>query len=123
MLSARSVRDVIRSLARAVAATLAVIAASDAHAGDPTLERRTIESEHFIVHYYKPLDDIARRIAVVAERAHRTLSPALDHVPSEKTIIVLVDDTDSANGFAGVLPNNAIQLFATGPTSITELDD
>ena len=29
----------------------------------------------------------------------------------DKTIIVVVDDTDSANGFAGVLPRNAIQLL------------
>ena len=93
------------------------------HAGDPTREHFTIESDHFIVHYYAPLEDVARRIAVVAEHAHRTLVPALDHKPSGKTIIVVVDDTDSANGFAGVLPRNAIQLFATAPGSFSELDD
>ncbi|HET7500317.1 MAG TPA: hypothetical protein VFK02_04915, partial [Kofleriaceae bacterium] len=55
--------------------------------------------------------------------AHRTLSPALGHAPDDKTLIVLVDDTDAANGFAGVLPRNAITLFATGPTGFNELDD
>ncbi|HEU0032504.1 MAG TPA: hypothetical protein VFQ53_17855 [Kofleriaceae bacterium] len=115
-------------MTRAIAALVAGIvtcwaAARPAHAGDPTRERFTIESDHFIVHYYAPLGDVARRIAVVAERAHRTLAPALDHYPSEKTVIVLTDDTDSANGFAGVLPKNAITLFATGPGSFSELDD
>jgi Tol biopolymer transport system component len=70
-----------------------------------------------------PLDDVARRVAVVAERAHRILAPALDHAPSEKTLIYLTDDTDSANGFAGVLPKNAITLYATAPAGSTELDD
>ena len=40
-----------------------------------------------------------------------------------RRIIVLVDDTDGANGFASVLPRNAIQLYATGPAGFTELDD
>ncbi len=106
-----------------VAAVMVLAATTSAHAGDPLREYKTLESDHFVVHYYEPLGDVARRIAVVAEHAHRTLSPALDHVPTEKTIIVLVDDTDGANGFAGVLPRNAITLYATGPSSFTELDD
>jgi hypothetical protein len=111
--------------ARAAWLALAVVAvlAAPARAGDPTRVYRTIETEHFIVHYYEPLGDVARRLAVVAERAHRTLSPALDHVPDGKTQVVLVDDTDSANGFASVLPRNLIQVFATGPTGFNELDD
>lgn len=110
-------------LALVATALVSVLAASAAHAGDPLRRHYTVESEHFVIHYYQPLDDLARRVAQVAEAAHRSLSPALDHVPKEKTIIVLVDDTDSANGFAGVLPRNAIQLFATAPGSFSELDD
>ena len=106
-----------------VVAALLALAAARAWAGDPTRVYRTLESDHFVIYYYVPLDDVARRVAVVAERAHRTLSPALDHQPDGKTIIVLVDDTDSANGFAGVLPRNAITLYATGPTGFNELDD
>ncbi len=94
-----------------------------AEAGDPTRVHHTLETEHFVVHYWDPLQDVARRVAVVAEAAHRTLAPAFDHVPDKKTIVVVVDDTDSANGFAGVLPRNQIQIFATAPGSFTELDD
>src|SRR4030095_5676518 len=83
----------------------------------------TIETDHFVLHYYAPLGDVARCIAVVAERAHRNLAPALDHEPRGKTLIVVVDDTDSANGFASTLPRNAIQLYATAPNSFSELDD
>jgi hypothetical protein len=109
-------------MTRAVLVALVALA-TRAWAGDPTRVYRTVETAHFVIHYYAPLDDVARRVGVVAERAHRTLTAALDHVPADKTIIVLVDDTDSANGFASVLPRNAITLFATGPTGFNELDD
>ncbi|MBA3392317.1 MAG: PD40 domain-containing protein [Deltaproteobacteria bacterium] len=111
----------IAVLGTVLAAVLA--ATSTARAGDPLRVRYTIETDHFVIHYYDPLEDVARRVAVVAERAHRVLTPALDHRPTTKTIINVVDDTDSANGFAGVLPRNAITLFATAPGSFTELDD
>jgi hypothetical protein len=94
-----------------------------AHAGDSSRVHRTIESDHFVVHYWEPLDDVARRVAVLAERAHRVLVPAFDHVPSGKTLIYVTDDTDSANGFASVLPRNAITIFATAPPGASELDD
>lgn len=110
-----------RLAAIVVAAVLGM--GGEARAGDPLRVHHTLETPHFIVHYFDPLEDVARRVANVAEAAHRTLVPALDHLPSQKTIIVVVDDTDSANGFAGVLPRNAIQLYATAPGSFTELDD
>jgi len=124
-----------------VATASLALAATTAWAGDPTRVYRTIETEHFVIHYYvgggnpdgaaggaggdgrRGMDAVAHRVGVVAERAHRTLSPALDHQPDAKTIIVLVDDTDSANGSASVVPRNTIQLFATGPSSFNELDD
>src|SRR5262249_37959750 len=81
-----------------------------AFAGDPTVEWRTVESEHFVIAYYEPNGDIARRAAVVAERAHRVLAPALRHEPDEKTLITITDDTDGSNGFASVLPRNQIGL-------------
>jgi Tol biopolymer transport system component len=112
----------LKLAALALGAALAA-APTSAWAGDPNLAYRTVESAHFVVYYYAPLDDVARRVAVVAERAHRTLSVALDHAPATKTIIVLVDDTDGANGFAGVLPRNAIQLYATGPDGPSQLAD
>ena len=104
-------------------AALVVAAVARAHAGDPTRVYKTVETDHFIIYYWEPLDDVARRVGVVAERAHRVLSPALDKVPTEKTVVFLADDTDSANGFATTLPRNMIQLYATGPDGFSELDD
>jgi hypothetical protein len=102
---------------------IVVLAAGVARAGDPDRVWMTVETAHFVVHYYEPNADVGRRVAVVAERAHRTLSPALDHQPEEKCHVVLLDDTDGANGFANVLPRNAITLFATAPTGPASLND
>ena len=107
----------------AAVGVLVALATSPARAGDPLREHFTLETEHFVILYYDPLEPIARRVATVAEHAHRNLAPALDHTPATKTQIVVVDDTDSANGFAGVLPRNAITLFATAPGALSELDD
>jgi hypothetical protein len=107
----------------AVAAVAAVAIARPARAGDPDRVWRTIESEHFVVHYYEPNADVGRRVAQVAERAHRILAVALDHEPEEKCHILLLDDTDGANGFANVLPRNSITLFATAPGGGSTLND
>jgi Tol biopolymer transport system component len=92
-------------------------------AGDPDLVWKTIETEHFVIHYYEPLLDVARRVAAAAERSHAVLVPIFDHEPSEKTQIVITDDTDGANGFASVIPRNRIGIYATAPTSLSSLND
>ena len=94
-----------------------------AHGGDPRLSWKTIETEHFVIHYHEPLGDVARQVAQAAEYSHRVLSPAFGHEPAEKTHIVITDDTDGANGFASVLPRNSIRLFASAPGPLSSLND
>ncbi|MFH0900118.1 MAG: BamA/TamA family outer membrane protein [Pseudomonadota bacterium] len=94
-----------------------------AAAGDGSLVWRTIETDHFAIHYYEPNEDIARRLAAVAERAHLVLAAALDHRPRGKTEVVITDDTDSANGYAMAAPRNAIHLYATAPGPLSSLGD
>src|SRR5690606_23089612 len=103
--------------AAAAAALAAALAAGPpaARAGDPSQVWRTIETEHFQVHYYEPHLDIARKVAASAEIAHRTLTAALGHAPEQKTHIIVVDDTDGSNGFASVLPRNRVTLYASAP--------
>ncbi len=90
---------------------------------DTHLTWRTVRTPHFEIHYHEPLGLIARRVATVAERAHSVLAPLLDHYPTERTQVVLTDDTDSANGSAGATPYNHIRLFASGPEDLTPLND
>src|SRR5688572_9745119 len=111
----------------AIAGVAAMCAlAGTARAGDPTREWYTLETDHFVIHYYAPNEDLGRRVAVIAERAHETLAPALAKIPEEKTQVILLDDTDSSNGFASVLPRNRITLFATaaiGESALADHDD
>lgn len=97
--------------------------AAPARAADPDRQWQTIETEHFVIHYPVPLEAVARRLGVVAERAHRVLVPVLRYLPEGKTLVVLHDDTDSANGFANVTPRNAVTIFATAPGGASLLGD
>lgn len=90
---------------------------------DPTLEWRTITTRRFAIHYHEPLEPIARRVAVVAERAYAAIGPALRYTPSSRTQIVLSDDTDFANGSANSVPFNTIRLYATAPEDLSPLGD
>lgn len=109
----------------AVAATLALALGlgARARAGDLSQVWHTIETEHFLVHYYEPNADVGRRVAVVAEHAYRELVPAFGHPPDERTHITISDDTDSANGFASATPRNHIGLYATAPDPLSVLSD
>lgn len=104
-------------------AAIAAVSPRPAHAGDPSQVWKTVETDHFIVSYYEPLGDVAHRVAVVAERAHRVLVPVFDHAPGEKTLIVVTDTTDGSNGSASVLPRNVIRLFASAPMGTSSLAD
>jgi len=41
---------------------VALVPGAPAHAGDASQTWKTIESEHFIVNYYEPNGDLARRV-------------------------------------------------------------
>ena len=59
----------------------------------------------------------------LAEAIHARLVPAVGWAPSEKTEIVLTDQTDSANGSATALPYNAVRLYVTAPDDMSPLGD
>jgi len=96
----------------------AVFLSGAAHAAvyDPGFRFRTMETPRFSIHYHQGLDDVARRVARIAETVHGRMVDAFLWSPREKTQVVLVDSTDFANGFAGALPYNAMVLFTVPPT-------
>jgi len=67
---------------------------------DPSFDFFTIETTHFSIHYHEGLEEVAEKVASVAEDAHNDLAKILLWEPAEKTNVVLVDNTDFANGFA-----------------------
>lgn len=103
-------------------AVAALLLAAAVRAEDSSLRWRTVRTPHFAIHYYEPLGEVAQGMARRAERAHDILAPLLAHDPGE-THIVLVDDTDSANGLATPLPYNHIVAFVTAPEASSDLGD
>ncbi|MGZ8463594.1 MAG: peptidase S9, partial [Candidatus Deferrimicrobiaceae bacterium] len=89
-----------------------------AHAAvfDPGFRFRTMETPRFSIHYHQGLDNVAARVARIAEAVHGRMVEAFQWSPAEKTQVVLVDSSDFANGYTGSLPYNAIVLFTVPPT-------
>ncbi len=112
---------------RAAPLLILLLAAWPARGAEPTRTWRTIETPHFLVHYYKSERhnerEVAQRVALVAERVHETLVPLLKHEPRDKVHIVVTDTTDGANGSAAIVPRNLVRIFVTGPTSLSSLND
>ncbi len=93
---------------------------------DPSFKFSTIETPHFSIHFHQGLEEAASKAAVIAEETHERLSADFRWTPFEKTQMVIIDDSDYANGWASVLPYNVIFLQATPPyvdMTIGEYDD
>jgi hypothetical protein len=90
---------------------------------DPSFRWRTLDTEHFQVHFHQGEEALAQRTAAEAERAHQRLTPYMRFEPEERTQIVLSDDQDSANGSATPLPYDTIRLYAVAPSGRSELND
>src|SRR5207253_8442947 len=93
---------------RKLAWLCAVLCAPAAAAFDPRYGWLTMDTPHFEIHFHQGEYAFAAKVARIAEEAHARLSPLLDHQPSERTQIVLTDDTDSANGSATPLFYNLV---------------
>ena len=108
----------------ALAAFALLVFARFAHAAnDPRLLWKSFETAHFRVTYYSTEDEVAEHVGTLAEAIYARLSPAVGWSPSEKTDILLTDQTDSANGSATAIPYNAIRLNVTAPDDMSPLGD
>jgi Tol biopolymer transport system component len=90
---------------------------------DPRFVWETVETPHFQVHYHQGMYRYAQKMARAAELSHERLLPLLDHSPSERTQIVVQDDTDFANGNATPLLYDLIHAYAAPPDSRSTLAD
>ncbi|HEX9103444.1 MAG TPA: hypothetical protein VF997_14630, partial [Polyangia bacterium] len=115
-------------LAVAVAVAFTLALASPARADDPARVWRTIETEHFYIHFYTlphggGEEPVAQRLATVTEYCYRKLTPMLGKGLGWKTHVVVTDEIDDYNGFAGVTPFPAVTLYANSPDDRAELND
>ena len=90
---------------------------------DPDLTWRTMETPHFRITFHGGLEQIAEETALVAEDIWVEMTEELQYDPERKTEVVLVDNTDSANGYAMTLPVNTIVIYVTAPQEGSTLDN
>lgn len=88
----------------------------------PAADWRTLETPHFMIHFPQAHQAQAQHLAKLAEQRHPDLSATFNWAPRDKTVIVISDDYDSANGWATPLPFNAIRMFMFAPDDINQLE-
>ena len=82
---------------------------------DPAYRFRTLSTEHFIVYFHQGEDRLAARLAAIAEDTWQKLRVPLGRTPPALTHVVLVDQTELANGSATPLPYDTIVVTAVWP--------
>jgi len=90
---------------------------------DPKIRWRTIETEHFYIHFGKGLEQEAEQIRHIAEEVYHNLTAKIKWKPKSKTDVVLVDNTDSSNGMATPFPGNLIVLYIVKPLPDSSLSN
>lgn len=81
---------------------------------DPAIHWRTLDTDHFEVIFSKGSESLARAYAFEAERAYADLKPVFKEV-TEKTIVVILDNTDLTNGYASFLPYAQVVIYPVMP--------
>lgn len=95
----------------------------DARAADPRLNWKTLETDHFLIHYDQSERQLANDVAVIAERTHDHLSKVFDWTPAEKTHLVLSDESDTPNGYVVPFPLLRSVLYISPPDEANTLED
>jgi len=100
-----------------------IFISSSTYAIDPRLHWNTIESDNFYIHYADGYETLAQKTANSAQKAHTLLSPQLNWQPTDKTHLILSDETDTANGYATAINFNRSVLFVAPPDTTNGLED
>ena len=71
----------------------------------PELEWKTIEGEHFVVHYHQNTEWTANEALNVADDIYDGITSLYNYEPAEKTQLIIRDTDDYANGGAYYFDN------------------
>ena len=89
---------------------------------DPAAHWDVLETSHFQVIYDSRHQSLAERYASAAEHAYSATEAFFKDRP-RKTVLVIADVTDLANGFATGLPYPLITAFPVLPSPLESIDD
>jgi len=90
---------------------------------DSNLDWKTIETEHFYLHYHNGEEQLVRDFLPTANQVQKEVSQFLNWTPQDKTHVVFTDEFDVSNGFATVFPRNNTHIFLAAPDDIFSLED
>jgi len=77
----------------------------------PELEWKTIETEHFYVHYHEGAERTGRAVAKIAEEIFEPVTSLYNHKPDQKVSFIIRDHDDISNG-AAYFYENKIEIYA-----------
>ena len=91
---------------------LLVIAGASFAYNNPSLEGKTLKTEHFEVHYHEGAEWTAQQVAQIAEEVHGPLTELYDYEPANPVHFVIRDTHDYANG-AAYFFDDKVEIWAT----------
>ncbi len=106
---------VARRLISVALATAWIASARAAPFVDPAYRFRTRSTEHFIICFHQGEESIADALALVAEQTWEALRRTSGTAPPRLTRVVLVDETESAGGWASPLPYDTVVIAPVWP--------
>lgn len=106
-----------------LAVFLMMLIATSALAINPSLDWKTLETDHFRIHFHDGEKTLALKSASIAETAHEEITQLLNWVPRNKTELILSDEMDFSNGAATPVPFNSTYIFVTPPNEPNSLED
>jgi len=89
---------------------------------DPALRWHSVRTEHFTITFHEGLEPIAANMGEMCDEIYDSLVERWGTDPKRRIELVLVDWTDSANGYATPLPVNTIVIYVTAPTEASTLN-
>jgi hypothetical protein len=90
---------------------------------DPDLVWKTRSTQNFRIHYPTDLEEIALRYQATVEPIREKIIGDMKWTPSGPVHLVLLNNTDSANGLSTPLPYNTIYLHIAPPSPASSLDN
>lgn len=77
----------------------------------PELEWKTIETDHFFVHFHNGAERSGRVVAKIAEEIYEPITSLYGHKPDQKVSFIIKDVDDYSNG-AAYFYDNKIEIWA-----------
>ena len=66
----------------------------------PELDWKTIETEHFLIHYHDETHRSAQETAAISETIYGPITTFYEFKPDSKTHIIIQDTDEASNGMA-----------------------